>query len=116
MALHKKSGGFKKARNKMDAARMVLRSNPEISARDLKQTLESEFGMKMTPKMAYNYRFKISHELGHPVNGNAGAAHANGHGAVHGAASGLDDLIRAARSLGWNRIKAIADGILLAPA
>ena len=101
MAVHKKAGGFKKARNKMDAARLVLRGNPGISAKELKQALESEFGMKMTPKMAYNYKFKISHELGHSANG---------------ASSGLDDLIRAARALGWSRIKAIAEGILLAPA
>ena len=114
MVVHTKAGGFKKARNKMDAARLVLRGNPGISAKELKQALESEFGMKMTPKMAYNYKFKISQEFGHGLNGNGSAAHASVRPAVDGSAAGLDDLIRAARSLGWSRIKAIAEGILLA--
>jgi hypothetical protein len=100
----------------MDAARLVLRSNPSISAKELKQALEAEFGMKMTPKMAYNYKFKISNEIAQSANGNQGTSNTLAHAAATGASSGLDDLIRAARTLGWSRIKAIAEGILLAPA
>ena len=106
-------------RNKMEAARRVLQQTPGATAGELSRAVKEQFSLNLTPKMASTYKYHIqkkSKSAGkrNAMPSNAGVAGTGGSQSAQ--AAGVDDLLRAAQKLGWQRVKEVVDLVIQAPA
>ena len=100
--------------SKMDAVRQVLAADSNAKAREISDQVKAKFGIDLDPKMAATYRYHIKSKSRRKqrravraVQAKSPAASDTGHG--------VDDLLRAASKLGWQRINEIVQGVLTAP-
>jgi hypothetical protein len=109
--------------NKLQAVRDILQTNPQIKTPDLLQRTRHQ-GHQDVREDALQLQSKISHEKKPLKPPKLAAASANGKSkhvarlatsAPRGHDTCYEDLIRAGRSLGWRRVKDIAESILQSP-
>jgi hypothetical protein len=106
-------------RNKMEAARRVLEQTPRATAGELSRAVREQFGLNLNPKMASTYKYHIQKKT--KSAGKRSAIRSNPSVADTGSsqtaqAAGVDDLLRAAQKLGWQRVKEVVDLVIQAPA
>jgi hypothetical protein len=100
----------------MSAARALLTANPEMRGAELSAALKAQ-GIDLDSRVASTYRYQILKGLKKARKGNRRmAGGAGGGGSSDTVQSGLDDLLRAAEKLGWQRVKDVVDKVIQAPA
>jgi len=99
---------------KMDAVRLILGANPNATPKQVTDEAKAKYGIVINPKMAATYRYHIvsksrrqQRKVVRAVQAKNPSASDSGHG--------VDDLLRAASKLGWQRINEIVQGVLNAP-
>ena len=99
--------------SKMDAVRAVLRADPHIKPTALSKTAKSQYGVDISPKMAATYRYHIQRS---EKRSQRKAVRAAAGPVSTEKSAGIDNLLRAAQILGWQRVKDIVDQVVHAPA
>src|SRR5262245_36994228 len=114
--------GQGKPESKMDGVRILLGRNRKMKASEIAAAMKSEFGMDMNAATASSYRYSILGKTKRTKRRKA-ATPANAepspiavHQPVIDDAGALDDLLRAAQTVGWRRIKEVVDQVIQAPA
>lgn len=94
--------------NKMEAARQILASDPEIDHLQLQAILKKDFKMHMSPKQAYNYRRDILKKLSHPNRPSRNGA-APVPAPTAPAQADLAELVRIGNAIGWEKVREVAE-------
>lgn len=110
----KKKGSNGKPLNKMEVVRQILSAHPNAKASDIAQAAKTEHGVEIDPKMAGTYRYHVLSKQ-RRIQRKAVRAVQAANPSETDKSDGVDDLLRAARKLGWQRVNEIVQGILNAP-
>jgi hypothetical protein len=102
-----------KPRSKMDAVRQILAADPSATASVIVVKAKA-LGVTIDPKMAGTYRYHVLSKQRHKNRKAVRAVQASNPSASD-KSDGVDDLLRAARKLGWQRVQEIVSGVLNAP-
>src|SRR5262245_1193397 len=91
--------------SKMQAATLIIQGNPEVSVPDLRQAMNQQYRLKITPQMASTYRYTIKKKLGLSVRRrgrkkNSTAPVATTPAATKPILNGLEELLAAGRKMG----------------
>jgi hypothetical protein len=114
VAKSKTSNGLRSGgQSKMEAVRNILKKNQAAMPGEITQQVKEQFGIDITPKMASTYKYHIQRKAGKR---RGGCRWAQAETTGNSVASGLDDLLRAADKLGWQRVKEVVDKVIQAPA
>jgi hypothetical protein len=112
----------------MEGVRILLGRDPAMTAAQIVENLKAEFDIDMNQGTAQSYRYTVLKKMNGRKGGRRKKRSRNKQ--VEAAAApiavaaepttdyegGLDDLLRAARTLGWRRVKEITDQVIEAPA
>jgi hypothetical protein len=110
----KQSNSAGEPQSKMGAVRVVLSANPNATAKEISEALKSQYGMDLDANAAGSYRYQILKAQG--LRGQKARRRGRvGQGQAVADQSGIDDLLRAAEKLGWQRVKELVDKIVQAP-
>lgn len=112
MAKKKTSNG--KPLNKMEVVRQILAANPNAKASEIAHEAKTKHSVDIEPKMAGTYRYHVLSKQRRVQRKAVRAVQAANPSATD-TSDGVDDLLRAARKLGWQRVNEIVQGILNAP-
>ncbi|MDB5335138.1 MAG: hypothetical protein JWN70_757 [Planctomycetaceae bacterium] len=103
-----------KPTSKMDVVRQILSVNGNATPKQIAAEAKAKHDIVIDPKMAATYRYHIvsksrrqQRKVVRAVQKKNPSALDSGHG--------VDDLLRAASKLGWQRINEIVQGVLNAP-
>lgn len=110
----KKSASNGKPLSKMDAVRQILTTDANATASVIVEKAKA-MGVTIAPKMAGTYRYHVLSKE-RQKNRKAIRAVQASNPSQSDASDGVDDLLRAARKLGWQRVQEIVAGVLNAPA
>ena len=115
--MSKKTTGPDGKPSKIAAVRAFLTENPHAKASEISNALSTKHGLTISPKVASTYRYHILSSKRRKARRAAGMKRgtAASRGSVSEAA-GMDDLLRAAAHLGWQRLKEVVDKVIQAPA
>lgn len=97
--------------NKMQAVRELVSVNPQISPKEIVKTLAKQ-KIKMTTTVASNYKSVLKRSG--KKRGPKAKKSISGR-TITVSNGGLEELIAAAKSLGWKKVKDIAESVLEAP-
>jgi hypothetical protein len=100
--------------SKMDAVRQILAAKADSTASEITEQAKTKFGVDINPKMAATYRYHILSKDRRKQRKAVRAVQAANPSSTD-ASDGVDDLLRAARKLGWQRVGEIVQGVLNAP-
>ena len=100
--------------SKMEAVRQILTADPNAKASDITAQAKAKYRIEINPKMAGTYRYHVLSKLRRKQRKVVRAVQAANPAATD-ASDGVDDLLRAARKLGWQRVSEIVQGVLNAP-
>jgi hypothetical protein len=100
--------------SKMEAVRQILAADPNAKANTITEQAKAKYGIEINPKMAATYRYHVMSKTRRKQRKVVRAVQA-ANPASTDKSDGVDDLLRAARKLGWNRINEIVQGVLTAP-
>ena len=100
--------------NKMEAVRQIVAANPNIKSSEISAQAKAKYGIEINPKMAATYRYHVVSKLRRKNRKVVRAVQA-AHPDSSDSSDGVDDLLRAARKLGWQRVNEIVAGVLNAP-
>lgn len=100
--------------SKMEAVRMILTVDPHVKPTAISERVKAEHGLEISPKMAGTYRYHILSKQRRKQRKVVRAVQA-AHPSALDTSDGVDDLLRAARKLGWQRVQEIVEGVLKAP-
>jgi hypothetical protein len=114
MQMASKSPANGKTFSKMEAVRQIVTADPNTKASDIVEKARAKFGVDITPQMASTYRYHILSKQ-HRKQRKAVRKVQAANPATTDASNGVDDLLRAARKLGWKRVNEIVQGVLNAP-
>jgi hypothetical protein len=109
----KKSSGNGKP-SKMEVVRQILGKNPNAKASEITEQAKVTHGVEIDPKMAGTYRYHVLSKQRRKQRKTVRAVQAANPSATD-KSDGVDDLLRAARKLGWQRVSEIVAGVLNAP-
>lgn len=109
----KKSAVNGKPLSKMDAVRQILAKDANATASEIVEKAQS-LGVTIAPKMAGTYRYHVLSKE-RQKNRQAVRAVQASNPSQSDTSDGVDDLLRAARKLGWQRVQEIVSGVLNAP-
>lgn len=115
MARKKSDASQNGSLSKMEAVRKILTADPNVKPTAISQRVKAEHGLDISPKMAGTYRYHILSKQ-HRKQRKAVRAVQAAHPSAMDTTDGVDDLLRAARKLGWQRVHEIVEGVLKAPA
>ncbi|MDB5389574.1 MAG: hypothetical protein JWM11_5220 [Planctomycetaceae bacterium] len=112
----KKTTGSKieEPKTKMAAVREILEADPNATPKQITERAKSKYNIEIQPKIAGTYRYHIvskSRRQHRKVVRAVQAKNPSPTDSTHG----VDDLLRAAGKLGWQRINEIVQGVLNAP-
>lgn len=113
MAKKQSGSSTGKPQSKMDAVRQIIASDPDATAKVIVEKAKS-MGVSIDPKMAGTYRYHVLSKQ-RKKNRRAVRAVQASNPATSDKSDGVDDLLRAARKLGWQRVQEIVAGVLNAP-
>jgi hypothetical protein len=100
--------------SKMEAVRQILAADPNTKANEISVQAQAKYGIEINPKMAGTYRYHVLSKLRRKQRKVVRAVQAANPAATD-LSDGVDDLLRAARKLGWQRVNEIVQGVLNAP-
>lgn len=100
--------------SKMDAVRQILSANSNATPKQITADAKAKFDIAIDPKMAATYRYHIVSKSRRQQRKVVRAVQAKNPSALD-SGHGVDDLLRAAGKLGWQRINEIVQGVLNAP-
>lgn len=109
----KKSAANEKPVSKMDAVRQILNEDSNATAAVIVEKAKA-LGVTIAPKMAGTYRYHVLSKE-RQKNRKAVRAVQASNPSQSDSSDGVDDLLRAARKLGWHRVQEIVAGVLNAP-
>ena len=109
MAKKAQPNADKRGMSKMDAVRAILKVTPHIKPTELSKTAKQQFGLDISPKMAATYRYHLQRTELHTQRK---AMRAAAGPVTNDKSTGIDDLLRAGRTLGWKRVKEIVDQLV----
>lgn len=110
----KKSRSNGKPMSKMEVVRQILAETPNAKAAEIAQQALATHGITIDPKMAATYRYHIVSKQRRKQRKTVRAVQA-ANPSPSDKSDGVDDLLRAARKLGWQRVSEIVQGVLNAP-
>jgi len=110
----KKSRANGKPPSKMEVVRQILASDPNAKAGSISEQAKAKHGVDINPKMAATYRYHVLSKQSRKNRKVVRAVQA-AKPATTDKSDGVDDLLRAARKLGWQRVNEIVQGVLNAP-
>lgn len=110
----KKSSSNGKQLPKMEVVRAILKKNPQAKASDIAAQAKAEHGVEINAKMAGTYRYHVLSKEHRRQRKTVRAVQA-ANPSPNDKTDGVDDLLRAARKLGWQRVQEIVNGVLNAP-
>jgi hypothetical protein len=110
----KKSSSNGKPISKMEVVRQILGKNPNAKASEIAEQAKAAHGVEIDPKMASTYRYHVLSKQRRKQRRTVRAVQAANPSATDNS-DGVDDLLRAARKLGWQRVSEIVAGVLNAP-
>ncbi len=100
--------------SKMDAVRQILAAKSNATPKEITAQAQAQYAIAINPKMAATYRYHIVSKSRRQQRKAVRAVQAKNPSALD-AGHGVDDLLRAASKLGWQRINEIVQGVLNAP-
>ena len=103
-----------KPTSKMDAVRLILATNSNATPKQITEDAKAKYDIVINPKMAATYRYHIVSKSRRQQRKVVRAVQAKNPSALD-SGHGVDDLLRAASKLGWQRINEIVQGVLNAP-
>ena len=109
-----KSDNNGKPLSKMDVVRQILKSNPNAKASEIAEQARSTYRVEISAKVAGTYRYHVLSKDRRQQRKTVRAVQA-ANPSANDKSDGVDDLLRAARKLGWQRVQEIINGVLNAP-
>src|SRR5688500_1955131 len=98
--------------NKMAAVRAILEAKPDARARESSELAKSVHRVSINPKMGSTYRHHVPKQQ---LGGEPKGARATASQEAKDKRGGIDELLHAAKVLGWQRVKGIVDAVVQAP-
>jgi hypothetical protein len=114
MAKKKHVGPNGQSLSNMEAVRQILAADPNTKSSEISTQAKANFGIAINPKMAATYRYHVLSKQRRKQRKVIRAVQAANPAATDNS-DGVDDLLRAARKLGWQRVNEIVQGVLIAP-
>ena len=100
--------------SKMEVVRAILKKNPNAKASEIVEAAKTTYGIAINAKMAGTYRYHVLSKEHRKQRKTVRAVQA-ANPSPNDKMDGVDDLLRAARKLGWQRVQEIVAGVLNAP-
>ncbi len=110
----KKSSNNGKPLSKMEVVRQILKKNANAKASEISEEAMATHGVEISAKVAGTYRYHVLSKDRRQQRKTVRAVQA-ANPSANDKSDGVDDLLRAARKLGWQRVQEIVNGVLNAP-